>query len=379
VLREMRPAGNAAPRPQAATPVKASPHVVPRVVDDDRRSGPQAVAGAPVPRSLGGYKITATLASGAMGVVYRGEHPSWRRRRVAIKALHQRLQHDPAIVGRFFGESVATARVNHPNVIRFYDFGYDASGAAYLVLELLEGETLSARLGRERALGMGVALDIACQVCEGLQAAHQQGVIHRDLKPDNIFLCVDPQRPHNVKVKLIDFGVAKVHGQGPTQTLDGDLLGTPAYMAPEQGRSAAESDARSDIYALGCILFEMLCGVVPFPGSIVEVLVAHQTGERPPARALNPKIPPAVDALLDRMLARDPAARAQSAAEVLVALREIQSKIGASGLSPRAGTIVVRPDFDIQRILERFLEPRVLSFVGGALFAILVVVLLMRC
>jgi serine/threonine-protein kinase len=286
-------------------------------------------------RMLGGYKITGTLASGQMGVVYRGEHPTARRPPVAIKAVHNQLQTIPAIAARFFAESIVLARVVHPNVVRFHDFGYDAAGSAYLVMELLDGETLSSRLLRERRLDISVAIDIAMQLTQGIAAAHEQGVVHRDIKPDNVFLCRDG------RVKLLDFGVAKIEGQGPTQTLQGDLLGTAAYMAPEQGRSASESDARSDLYSIGCILFEMVCGVVPFPGSLVETLVAHQTAQRPPARALNAEVSDELDAIIDRLLARDPAARPRCAVDVIRLLGALESTTQRPlRRIPRSGTFI---------------------------------------
>ncbi len=345
-------------------------HVTPR----QQRTTPSQSQKQPS-RTLGAYRIIETLAQGAMGIVYRAENA--RRQPVAIKALQDAKRHDPAIVARFFGESLATSRVTHPNIVRFYDFGYDAQGSAFLVMELLRGETLSQRLARERPLDIPLAVDIACQIAMGLEAAHRQGVIHRDLKPDNIFLSIDPHDPDGVLVKLIDFGVAKVEGQGPTQTLAGDLLGTPAYMAPEQGRSAADSDARSDIYSLGCILFEMLCGVVPFPGNVVETLVAHQTAERPPARALNPRVPLALDEVVDRLLARDPTQRPQSAAEVAEALTQIGSRLGVRTGSIRLATMPVdsRPLLSVLASLP----PLVLVLVAaGFLVAIVWLILLLR-
>jgi serine/threonine-protein kinase len=283
---------------------------------------------------LGAYRITGVLASGQMGIVYRAEHPS-RRRPFAIKAVHGQHETNPAIVARFFAESVVLGRISHPNVVRFHDFGYDAAGSAYLVMELLEGETLTSRLARERRLDATVALDIALQVAQGLAAAHALGIVHRDLKPDNVFLC------SNGIVKLLDFGVAKLEGQGPTHTLQGDLLGTAAYMAPEQGRSASDSDARSDLYSVGCMLFEMVCGVVPFPGSLVETLVAHQTAQRPPARALNASVTGELDALIDRLLARQPAARIQTALELVHALEALESTAQRRKRSPRSGTLLI--------------------------------------
>ena len=303
----------------------------PNPVIPDMRPEPEPSPAAK--KMLGGYRITGVLASGQMGVVYRGDHPTLRKPPVAIKAVHGQLQSNPSIVARFFAESIVLARVVHPNVVRFRDFGYDAEGSAYLVMELLDGETLTSRLARERRLDISVATDIAMQLAMGIAAAHEQGIVHRDIKPDNVFLCSDG------RVKLLDFGIAKIEGQGATQTLQGDLLGTAAYMAPEQGRAASESDARSDIYSIGCILFEMVCGVVPFPGSLVETLVAHQTAQRPPARALNPDVSVELDAIIDRLLARDPMARPQTAVDVSRVLGALESTTERPR-APRSGTFI---------------------------------------
>lgn len=293
----------------------------------------------PVPRAMGGYTITGELASGTMGVVFRAEHAT-SRQPVAIKAMHPQRQKRSTDVARFFAEAVATARIVHPNVVRYFDFGYDEAGAAYLVMELLDGEPLSCRLARERRLDVATAVDIAIQIGLALAAAHAQGVVHRDIKPDNVFLCRDPARPERPVVKLLDFGVAKVedHRHGTMHTQEGDLLGTPCYMAPEQGLSASSSDARSDLYSVGCLLFEMLCGVVPFAGNLVETLLAHQTSVRPSARATRPEVPVALDALIDRMLARDPDDRPPSASEVVRALTLIDAHDGRSPVVPRRRT-----------------------------------------
>ncbi len=277
----------------------------------------------PVPRAMGGYTIMGILASGSMGVVLRGEHATLRHP-VAIKVMHPRLQKRPADVARFFAEAVTTARITHPNVVRCFDFGYDQTGAAFIVMDLLDGEPLSCRLARERRLDIATAVDIAIQIGHALVAAHKQGVVHRDIKPDNVFLCGEPG---SLTVKLLDFGVAKVddHSHGTMHTQEGDLLGTPCYMAPEQGLSASSSDARSDLYSVGCLLYEMLCGVVPFEGNMVETLLAHQTSVRPSARATRPEVPPELDALIERMMARDPIARPQSGRELVETLRTIKA------------------------------------------------------
>jgi serine/threonine protein kinase len=329
--------------------------------------------GASHPRRIAGYKIVGVIASGAMGVVYRAEHPD-RRLSVAIKAVHGKLQHNAEIISRFFAESIATGRVEHPNIVRFYDFGYDANGSAYLVMELLEGETLRQRLDRQRKLPIAVAIDIASQIAHGLHAAHDRGVIHRDLKPDNIFLCFDPGAPDDVTVKLIDFGIAKIQGQGAMLTHQGDLLGTPAYMAPEQGRAASQSDGRSDLYSLGCVLFEMVCGVVPYPGSVVETLVAHQTAERPPARALNPDVSNALDAIIDALLAREPEKRPKTGGNVASALRELD----ATSVRLRRAPAPQRRDEVGLTTTFRQLPPTMIALVCVSLIAVVLAALLVR-
>jgi serine/threonine-protein kinase len=340
------------------------------IVIEDTRPHPAPIM-VPAKRMLGGYRITGTLASGQMGVVYRGEHPSAKKPPVAIKAVHGQLQTNPAIAARFFAESIVLARIVHPNVVRFHDFGYDASGSAYLVMELLEGETLSGRLARERQLDIAVATDIAMQVTQGLAAAHAQGIVHRDIKPDNVFLCRDG------RVKLLDFGIAKIEGQGPTHTLQGDLLGTAAYMAPEQGRSASESDGRSDLYSIGCLLFEMVCGIVPFPGSLVETLVAHQTAQRPPARALNPQVSGGLDTLIDRLLSRDPADRPQTAVDVIRALGALESTTQRPlRPAPRSKTFIAARPFQSQ--LVRVARAPVTLGVLATLLGLVLSLLLLR-
>ncbi|HUS64333.1 MAG TPA: serine/threonine-protein kinase [Kofleriaceae bacterium] len=272
---------------------------------------------------IGNYRVIEPLATGGMGEVHLAVHVHLGRR-AAIKLLHGRLVGDAEAAARFFAEAIAIARVQHPGIVALYDYG-PYEGGAYLAMEYLEGETLRQRLDRTGRLAPGHAAWIGVQLAHTLAAAHAAGIIHRDLKPENIFLVRDPSGGQRDIVKLLDFGVAKL-GREPTasfETQRGDLLGTPFYMAPEQCMHAGAVDARSDVYALGCVLYQLVTGEVPFMGTLMQILVAHQTAPVPHARALEPELPPALDALVARMMDKAPERRPQSMAEVSRALRAI--------------------------------------------------------
>jgi len=206
------------------------------------------------------------IGRGGMGAVYAGEHVLLGRS-AAIKVLLPELSQKQDVVMRFFNEARAATAIRHPGIIEVFDFGWTPEGAAFIVMEHLEGETLGRRASRAR-LRWQSALAIARQIAGALAAAHGKGIVHRDLKPDNIFLVSDPEVPGGERIKLLDFGIAKLAGESSATvnvTETGSVMGTPTYMAPEQCRGVAV-DHRADLYSLGCIVFELCTGRPPFVG-----------------------------------------------------------------------------------------------------------------
>lgn len=217
-----------------------------------------------VEKHIGQYKILRTLGAGGMGTVYLGEHRLLGRR-AAIKTLLPALSSHREIVDRFFTEARAISAISDPGVVSIFDFGYHVDGTAFIVMEFLEGESLSARLERLGTLRLVDALRLARQLSSSLAAAHDRGIVHRDLKPGNVFLVRDPEVPGGERTKILDFGICKLGDpECTTTTQTGTMLGTPVYMSPEQCRGAGRVDHRSDIYSLGCVLFHMLAGRPPF-------------------------------------------------------------------------------------------------------------------
>jgi serine/threonine protein kinase len=272
---------------------------------------------------IGSYRVLEPVANGGMGVVFLGEHLQLGRK-VALKFLHERLLSDQSAVARFFAEAVAGSRISHPGAVTVFDYG-SFEGRAYMVMEFLRGETLSARLERERRLPITQVLDVGLQLGLTLAAAHEAGVIHRDLKPDNIHLVPDASGSGYEHVKVLDFGVAKLtSGAWPPQTQRGDILGTPLYMAPEQSVHAGNVDHRCDIYSLGCVLYQLVTGLAPFRGSMFEILIAHQKEPPPSPRSFDPTIPSALDLLIRRMMTKSPDGRPGTMADVVRELSRIE-------------------------------------------------------
>jgi serine/threonine-protein kinase len=302
---------------------------------------------------VGPYTIQAKLGSGGMGAVYLARHRHLQRA-AAIKILLPELSSNPEVVSRFFTEARATARIRHPGIVEVFDCDVLPNGRAYIVMELLEGESLAGHLARARRLFPDVRTIAAItgMIAEALEAAHDQGIAHRDLKPDNVFLAHDPAGTGPFVVKILDFGIAKLlagrDGES-SKTRTGSLLGTPIYMSPEQCRGLTDVDHRSDLYSLGCILFEMVSGQPPFVRQFSgDLLVAHVSEPPPALRDLEPTVPPELDALVASMLAKDPAARPQTAGEVVTAMaqflgvRRSQLSAGASfpeGAPPWGATV----------------------------------------
>ncbi|HSK01664.1 MAG TPA: serine/threonine-protein kinase [Kofleriaceae bacterium] len=269
---------------------------------------------------LGSYRIVAELGKGGMGVVYRGEHVQLGRP-AAIKVLLPQMSSDPQIVQRFFNEARAASSIEHPGIVEIYDYGHEG-GRAYIVMALLRGESLDHRLMRPMA--PLEAASLIAQVASALAAAHARGIVHRDLKPDNIYLVPNELVPGGIQVKLLDFGIAKLADDGASgyRTQTGVLIGTPAYMSPEQCMGRADVDHRTDLYAVGCILFHMLCGRPPFlsdQGTGVMIAM-HLRDPVPDPRAIAPHLPEPLVAIMLRLLEKDPAARFQSAHELRQAL-----------------------------------------------------------
>ncbi|MCP4445487.1 MAG: serine/threonine protein kinase, partial [Myxococcales bacterium] len=258
---------------------------------------------------VGGYRITAKLGEGAMGVVYRGEHTVLGRP-AAIKFLNADLVQNEDLVSRFFTEARAVNGIRHPNIVDITDFGQRGT-RHYYVMEYLDGQTLLDRLTLEGRTDLESTIRIGMQVAAALAAAHDKGIVHRDLKPENIYLCNHPDYPDYVKV--FDFGIAKLIEKTPTDTHRtgaGYVLGTPLYMSPEQCVGEESLDHRSDIYSLGIVLYQMIAGVVPFNApTLAGIVQGHMS--RSPARPTdhNSSVPPQLEELILGALAKDPEER----------------------------------------------------------------------
>ena len=273
---------------------------------------------------IGQYRILEKLGAGGMGTVFLAEHVLLKRR-AAIKTLLPSLSVHPEIVERFFTEARATSAISDPGVVQVFDFGYHVDGTAYIVLELLEGEALGDRLERLKQLALGDALRIARQVASALAAAHDLAIVHRDLKPENVFLLPDAESAGGERAKVLDFGICKLavpEDEDPAGiTQEDTMLGTPVYMSPEQCRGASRADHRTDIYALGCVLFHMIAGRPPFEcDGVGEYMAAHLHEPAPRLRSLMPEVPEDVDALVARCMEKDAGDRFQSMAELHAAL-----------------------------------------------------------
>jgi len=247
-----------------------------------------------------------------MGEVWLAEQQNIGTR-VAIKVLHSQISADTEHVQRFFNEARAVSRIQHAGIVKIFDVGHHA-GQAYLIMEYLEGETLAKRLERVGKLPLVELCDVGRQIASVLEATHSAGITHRDLKPDNIYLVPDRELPRGERVKILDFGIAKLTGtlaSNSPRTIG--TMGTPAYMAPEQWGDASKVDWRADLYSLGCVAFEMACGRPPFIVTTIAEACAKHLHELPShASELEPSVPPALDRLLDKLLEKDPAARLES-------------------------------------------------------------------
>jgi serine/threonine-protein kinase len=274
--------------------------------------------------ALGEYRLVDELGRGSMGVVFLAEHDRTARR-VAIKILGPELSQSAEVLQRFAIESRATSRIRHPGIVEILEFHHGAGGRAYIVMELLEGETLGARLRRVGTFTFPEACAIAAQVADAIAAAHDQGIVHRDLKPENVFLVGGPTADGGAPViKVLDFGIARlVETESAARlTMRGTLLGTPEYMSPEQAAGSDEVDHRADIYALGCILVEMLSGRPPYAFTgVQELLIAHRYRRIPALSVQIATLPSWLGDMLSRMVSKEPGDRPSSMRQIGQALR----------------------------------------------------------
>jgi len=277
---------------------------------------------------FGSYRVTAQIGAGGMGVVYLAQHVLMGRK-AAVKMILPAFAGNAEIINRFFNEARTTALIRHPGLVDIFDFGYHQNGAAFLVMEYLEGESLSSRIRRDGPMRPDLAVAVTRQVADAVGAAHARGIVHRDLKPENIFLVPEKSAPFGLRVKVLDFGIAKLSSdlggrEGAMPTRTGSMLGTPMYMSPEQCRGAGKVDARSDIYSAGCILFELLAGRTVFLGEGAgDIIASHLREPAPPVRTFAPSIPPELDSLIHAMLIKVPEQRVQTFEEVERALIRI--------------------------------------------------------
>jgi serine/threonine-protein kinase len=282
---------------------------------DRRRGGALSLGDLPEGMEVGEYRVIRKVGEGGMGAVYSAVQPVIGKR-VAIKVLAPHIAKNPELVRRFVDEARAVNKIGHPNIVDIFSFGWLPDQRHYFAMEFLDGESLADRMKRG-SIPAAERRRLLRQICQALEAAHRQGIVHRDLKPDNIWV-VKPQHGDTF-AKLLDFGIAKliVDAEGADavekshRTQTGVVMGTPAYMSPEQCRGVAV-DHRTDIYALGMILYEMFAGRLPFEGSFAELLTHHLMSVPPPL-AKFARVPPALDRLVQSCLEKDPAQRPQSA------------------------------------------------------------------
>jgi serine/threonine-protein kinase len=272
---------------------------------------------------FGNYRAISLLGEGGMGAVYLAEHPGIGRR-VAVKVLHKNYIRDENLLTRFLNEARAANAIRHPNIIEILDSGTIADGTPFLVMELLEGESLGTRIRRVGPLPLQTAVEFCYQTASALGAAHKKGIVHRDLKPDNLYIVPDPHDAERERIKVLDFGIAKLQlsANDSVKTRTGTLMGTPIYMSPEQCRGTRTVDHRSDIYSLGIIFFEMLCGQPPFVSEgFGELVNMHLNVAAPAPSSQNPSVPPALDGIVLKMLAKNPDERFADMGELQTALK----------------------------------------------------------
>jgi serine/threonine-protein kinase len=316
------------------------------------------------------YRLARLIGEGGMGAVYEAQHLVVKRR-FAVKLLRPELAKNTEAIARFRREAEAAGALESEHVAAVTDFGEAPDGAPYIVMEYLVGESVAALLEREGPLPVPRAVSILLQVCRGLEVAHDAGIVHRDLKPDNLF--VIKRTDGSDLVKILDFGIAKLQGgaTGVQVTRTGSAPGTPHYMAPEQARGEKAIDRRTDIYALGVILYELLSGERPHPGDSYNAILAHILTKQPaPLATVRTGLPDGLPRVVHRALAADPNERPESAVEFA---KSIASFVGREvvpvrsqlelRVAPAGSRTVATPDTSL-RSVERPPKKRALSRVA---------------
>jgi serine/threonine-protein kinase len=271
------------------------------------------------------YRFGPLLGEGGMAKVYMGEHiDPHMARRVAIKVLLAEHCANVEVVNRFMNEARALGRITHPGVVSVFEIERLWDGRVCIIMEYLNGQTLRDWLRQRGRISVEEALDVAIQLSDALAAAHDQQIIHRDVKPDNVFAIFDHA---GMRTKILDFGIAKLAGEGSlVKTNTETKLGTIAYMSPEQFRSSKDVDHRADQYSLGCMLFEMLCGRTPFVAdNVVDAMRAHAYEQPPLLRTMVPSAPVALEEVVQRLLAKTPDERFGSMRELKQVLETIRA------------------------------------------------------
>jgi serine/threonine-protein kinase len=309
---------------------------------------PAAVAPSTDPligTQVGSFRLVRLLGRGGMGSVYLAEHPVIGSK-VAVKFLHESLAENPQVVARFYDEARAVNLIGHENIVAIYDLNLLPPNRYYFVMEFLDGQTLHAA-DHARHLTPAESIEVLLQLCDALQCAHERGVVHRDLKPDNVFLVTRGGKPHFVK--LVDFGIAKLRGASVTstgRTAAGLIVGTPEYMAPEQCDDGA-IDARTDVYALGVMAYELLSGRLPFQGkTVTQLLLAHLQQQPPPLSQVTKGIDAELERVVMKALAKPPADRHADMARFAEALRAVRTRLGlgeAASAGPVEAAAVITP------------------------------------
>ncbi len=278
----------------------------------------------------GKYRIVRLVGEGGMGSVYEGENTRIKRR-VAIKVLHSAVAEKKDVVQRFEREAQAAGRIGSEHIVEVLDLGTLPSNERFMVMEFLDGMSLSRLMRQQKGMRIEDAVDLVMQALEGVAEAHARGIVHRDLKPSNLFLVGEPPRR---TVKVLDFGISKAGPQDDGLTATGEILGSPRFMAPEQMRKAKDVDARTDIWALGVILYESLAGELPFDANNYNALMlAIITQPHRPLNELAPEVPPQLSALVDQLLEKDRTKRVSSAGELAQRLERVYATMTSTPMS----------------------------------------------